>query len=190
MRYVGEGRLIRGSRRGGFLVDERRIPAGNDLPIRVFVLDQQFQPLRAPNLTASVVTTKGPKDVLLEPVIGQPGRFQGLLPSPPAGSVKLQLALTGGGVLEETLTVRESRVEMDDVRVRRDVLEKLAQASGGRVFTPERIHELTSLLPSQSESSVLTSPRARCGTGNGSCWCSSRYWGRNGSSGSSFGSPR
>jgi hypothetical protein len=158
VRHVGEGRLLRGSKRGGFLVDERRIPAGNDLPIKAFVLDEQFQPLRTAKLTASAATSLGPREVGLEPVVGQPGRFQGLLPNPPAGPVKLQLPLPGGGVLEESFTVRESRTETDDVRVRRDVLERLASASGGKVFDPSQIDQLTSLLPTDVESTVLTSP--------------------------------
>jgi hypothetical protein len=158
VRHVGEGRLLRGSRRGGFLFDDRQIPYGNDLPVKAFALDEQFQPLRAPKLTASASTTQGQREIALEPVVGQPGRFQGLLPTPPAGSVKLQLPLPAGVVLEETLAVRESRTELDDVRIRRDILERLAAASGGKVIRPEAIHELTALLPKEAETTVLTSP--------------------------------
>jgi hypothetical protein len=158
VRHVGEGRLLRGSRRGGFLFDERSFPFGNDVPIKAFALDEQFQPLRAPKLTVSATTTQGPRDLELEPVVGQPGRFQGLLPTPPAGSVKLQLPLPGGVVLEETVSVTESRTELDDVRTRRDLLERLASASGGKVVRPESIQDLTSLLPRNTETTVLTSP--------------------------------
>jgi hypothetical protein len=158
VREVSEGRLLRGSRRGGFLVDQRELALGEDLSLRAFVLDEKFEPLRAAKLIASATTTQGVVDVPLEPVVGQPGRFQGLLASPPAGVVKVQLPLPGGGHLDESFTIRASRLETDDVRVRRDVLERLATATGGSVVTTDQIGELSDRLPQQAETTTVASP--------------------------------
>jgi len=158
VRDVGEGRLLQGSRRGRFLVDQRELPLGQDLPIRAFVLDERYQPLRTAKITATATTSQGTKDVSLEPVTGQPGRYQGLLAAPAAGVVRVQLPLPGGGILDESFTVRASKSETDDVQVRRDILERLAAATGGKVTSADKVDELTALLPNKAETTVLTSP--------------------------------
>jgi hypothetical protein len=112
--------------------------------------------LLAESVAASAATTAGPREFAMKPVPGQPGRYEGALTAPAPGAVRLQISLGGGVALEDQIVVRDSRLELDDLRLNRPLLERLASASGGRAFEWNRLHELNAALPRNPEVTVLS----------------------------------
>jgi hypothetical protein len=86
----------------------------------------------------------------LVPAKGRPLQYEGRVSSLPAGDYQVRLAvdqaLPGDKRIETTVFVHEKpSAELSDLSANRDLLVQIASASGGRLFLPDEVRELSSM---------------------------------------------
>jgi hypothetical protein len=104
IRWVSEGRLLRDSNRGVLLVDTARVMVGQTVTLRAVLVDDQFQPLTEPFVTAKLLTPDGKiKDLRLTPAADSPrgGTYTGNFVATKNGNYEIQLAV--GDALDEQI---------------------------------------------------------------------------------------
>ena len=95
----------------------------------------------------------------LVPVAGQPLLYEGRALSLPPGEYQVRLAADlaalGDKRIETTLFVHDKpSVELSDLSANRDLLSKIADASGGRLFLPDEVHDLPKMFEKVEESTT------------------------------------
>lgn len=142
VRWVSEGRLLRDSNRGILLVDRPRAMVGDTITVRAILTDAQFEPLRAPQVEAQLLTPTGRVEtVRLTPLQGEPreGTYGGRFLAREAGAFDLRLTLGDAleeEVLRQSVQIRLPTLELERPRRNDDVLRSLAATTGGRYLTP------------------------------------------------------
>jgi len=153
IREVGQGRLLRGTNRGGLLLDQHNYTLGATVPIRASLLDPQFQELKAPHVDLEVYDPRGKR---LIPALrlfadkSRAGQFTGSFPANLTGRYRLELPIPDS----TDQVVDYVQVEMPDlefVKQEQDVaqLQRLATVEfGGKYLTlSEAERSLPDLLP-------------------------------------------
>lgn len=168
IRWVSEGRLLRDSNRGVLMVDNPRAGVGDTITVRAVLTDDQFEPLRVPQVEASLLGPGGTiVPVVLRPVEGetQGGTYGGRFIVRNAGSYELRLTLgdgLGDSVLRQSVQVRLPTAELERPQRNDEELAFVATATGGEYlpvnddpsaeFTTRRLAEV---LQPQPQTTIL-----------------------------------
>ncbi|WP_164102812.1 vWA domain-containing protein [Candidatus Laterigemmans baculatus] len=142
VRWVSEGRLLRDSNRGILLVDRPRAMVGDTVTVRAILTDEQFEPLRVPEVEAKLLSPSGRiESVRLTPLPGEAreGTYGGRFLVREAGPFEVRLTLGNAleeQVLRQTVQVRLPTLELERPRRNDEVLRSLAATTGGRYYTP------------------------------------------------------
>ncbi|MGL4462891.1 MAG: hypothetical protein ACRC1K_12145, partial [Planctomycetia bacterium] len=157
VRYLGEGRLLRGAGRGSFVLDGDRFPFGAPLNLAVRLLDEEYRPSTDAEVELTVVDPTGASHVAaLKPMVGRPGSFAAPFLPPTVGEYRLQLLVPGGSeVLERTIQVTAPDLEFADVRRQIARLERLATGTKGLVVGPDEVDRLPALFADRGERQTL-----------------------------------
>ncbi|MEK6233274.1 MAG: VWA domain-containing protein [Planctomycetales bacterium] len=150
IRYVSEGRLLRGSKRGVLLVERDRYLLGQSVAVRAQLTNAELQPLEAASVTLDVIPPDNstPRQILLKPdAAGRKGMYNGQFNVLLEGAHRLELAIPGSPD-EERLTrriqVKISDRERENPRLNEPKLMDLAKRTGGRYL--RGANQATSLL--------------------------------------------
>lgn len=146
-------------------------PAAGDLmTIGIDARDQAFAPQRDAEVDVRVTAPDGHVDAATaQPVAGQPGRFQVASRAASAGVYRVTadahvkgspLGSASGAVL-----VGSFDPEMADPRVNEDLLQRIAQASGGQLLASSDIASLADRLRAGAPAALFTSRRDLWHTG-------------------------
>ncbi len=168
IRWISEGRLLRDSNRGVLMVDNPRAGVGDTITVRAVLTDDQFEPLRVPQVEASLLGPGGTiVPVVLRPVEGetQGGTYGGRFIVRNAGSYELRLTLgdgLGDSVLRQSVQVRLPTAELERPQRNDEELAFVATATGGEYlpvnddasaeFTTRRLAEV---LQPQPQTTIL-----------------------------------
>ena len=160
IREVGQGRLLRGTNRGGLLLDQHNYTLGATVPIRASLLDPQFQELVAPHVDLEVLDPRGKRMIPALRLLADKsrvGQFTGSFQANLAGRYRLELAIPDS----TEQVVDFVQVEMPDlefVKQEQDIaqLQRLATDEfGGKYLTlSEAEQSLPELLPDRSTKKV------------------------------------
>jgi len=138
IRYVSQGRLLRGSSRGVLLVgQDRGYMVGQTVEIRAQLSNAQHEPLKAPGVTLQVSQREGaPQTVTLQPDAGRPGTFAGRFTALREGAYRLDLSIPDGGGerLVRYVQVEMPRAERKDPQRNDALLARIAQHTGGKYY--------------------------------------------------------
>jgi hypothetical protein len=138
VRWISEGRLLRDSNRGILLVDRPRAMVGDTITVRAILTDEQFRPLRVPQVEAKLLTPGGRIDtVRLSPLQGEPreGTYTGRFLIREPGGYELRVTL--GSALEEEVLRQPVQagvptLELESPRRNDEVMRAMASSTGGR----------------------------------------------------------
>ncbi|MFG0288607.1 MAG: VWA domain-containing protein, partial [Rhodopirellula sp. JB044] len=168
VRWVSEGRLLRDSNRGVLLVDAARAMVGQTVTLRAVLVDDQFQPLNEPFVTAKLLAPDGSiKDLRLSPAADSPrgGTYTGNFVATKSGGYEIQLTVGDAldeQILRQTVQVRLPTSELERPRRADDELMQLATTTRGEylpVNNPAEIggvvESLTSTIQPQPQVTVL-----------------------------------
>lgn len=140
IRWVSEGRLLRDSNRGVLLVDRPRAQVGDTIAVRAILTDEQFEPLRVPQVEAKLLTPSGRIDTIrLTPVEGEPreGTYGGRFLVREAGSFEVLVTLgdaLGEQVLKQSVQVSLPTLELERPQRNDEVLMAVAATTGGKYY--------------------------------------------------------
>ena len=140
IRFVSQGRLLRDSNRGVLLVDKQRCLLGDTIIVRAALMDAQFQPLRVPEVAASVVEPDGARrPINLRQVqnAAREGMYAGQFSVLTEGDYRIELPIPRA--TEDILLTREVRARVPDLEIehpqRNDaLLSDIGRRTGGAYY--------------------------------------------------------
>ncbi len=165
VRYLVEGRLMGGKRRGRIATDRDVYPVGSRIGITARLYDAAFEPLTDP-LVPAVVRGRPPAppvEVELRLMANRPGHYEGAVIARDVGVTEIEVALhgVGGGKpirVTKQVTVEPPRVEFQDPRLNRALLADVADRSGGRYYEIDEVDRIAGDLPDRHETVVVRQP--------------------------------
>jgi uncharacterized membrane protein len=124
-----------------------RVEPGRDVVLRAEVTDSGFLYVNGARVSATVTTPAGHVDELpLEWTVARDGQYEGAYRPVEHGRYEARITATRGGTV---LGERVVHFEADDLgreffgaAMRRDVLERIADETGGRFYTPDDVDAL------------------------------------------------
>jgi len=137
IRFVSQGRLLRGSNRGVLLVERDRYVLGNTVAIRAQLNGPQLEPLMAPQVVLQVFlpdTTQQNVPLVADP--GRPGSFAGQFTVRKEGVYRLELPVpeSADERLARRIQVKVPDLEREKPQRNDALLKELAQQTGGSYF--------------------------------------------------------
>lgn len=140
LRWVSQGRLLRDSVHGVLLVDKDRCLLGDTIVVQAILTDAQNEPLKDPEVTASLIQPDGNRTALtLRAVKGgaRDGTYAGQFTAVQQNDYRLELQ-PPQAELDELLVrevrVRPPEVEIEKPELNRPLLTDIALATGGDYY--------------------------------------------------------
>lgn len=160
IRYLMEGKLLGGKQRGVIMTDQDQFNAGDTVVVTLRALDERFEPVTVPSIDLEVVQSdEAPRTVVLTATPGREGFYQGRFVVDRVGPVRISATLPGGAgapaAVQRDLVVRPADLELRRPVMRRDLLRRLAESSGGRYFEIDEASAAPDLIEDRGESSVI-----------------------------------
>ncbi|MHC4248057.1 MAG: hypothetical protein ACYS9X_02910 [Planctomycetota bacterium] len=144
--YLSMAHLLGETNRVQIETDRAEYATGDTVKIVARIIDESYNPLDAEAVTAIVERGGLERDeVALAAQKESKGVFQGEYRPPAAGAYRVVIQ-DEEDEAEHEFAVVVPRIEFDDPGMRRDLLEKMAAASGGAFVTIDRLDELEELL--------------------------------------------
>jgi hypothetical protein len=160
IREVGQGRLLRGTNRGGLLLEQHNFGLGSTVPIRASVLDPQFNELVAPHVDVEVFDPHGKRMIPALRLLAdksRAGQFTGSFPANLTGRYRLELPIPDSTdqvvdfIQVEMPDLEFIKQEQDTAQLKRLATEEL----GGKYLTlSEAEQTLPDLLPDRGTKKV------------------------------------
>ncbi len=157
VRYLTEGKLLGGTKRGLLLTERDRYAIGESVTVTARLLDQQFEPLRKNEVKATFEIEGEKRDFILTPQSERAGWYEGRFVPTRNGAYRIEVQVPGRDSAELTTISREVRVSRPNIEVlnpqmARDDLQLLAtQSGGGQYFEVDEIDEIPGLIPDRHE---------------------------------------
>ena len=165
VRYLVEGRLMGGKRRGRIATDRDVYGVGSRIVVTARLYDSAFDPLTDPTVLAVVrpPTPAPPVEMELRQVANRPGHYEGSVIAGEVGPAGIEITLPdarGGQPVRLTrqVTIEPPRVEFRDPRLNRALLTDLAERSGGRYLEIDEVDRVAEMLPDRQETIVVREP--------------------------------
>ncbi|MBM4042362.1 MAG: VWA domain-containing protein [Planctomycetes bacterium] len=162
VRYLVEGRLMGGKRRGRIETDRDLFAAGARVPVAATLYTPAFEPLALPTVPLTVRGQPGTQPINgeLRAVPNRPGHYEGAFIASQLGILELEVALrddpSGKPVLvTKQITVETPRVEFADPRLNRALLADMAERSKGCYFAIEEAGQVAAAIPDRHETIIV-----------------------------------
>ncbi|RIK75583.1 MAG: hypothetical protein DCC68_20950 [Planctomycetota bacterium] len=134
-RFAAEGRLLRGSRRGALLVENRRVTLGQRVEVRAMLQTAERDPLVVDRVAVQLSQPAGAvASVMLLPDAATPGVYRGDFLAAEQGVYRLELEAPGTPYELVAETIRAVEPDLEAEHARRDdaLLSALAGSTGGK----------------------------------------------------------
>lgn len=145
IRTVGQGRLRRGASHGSFLLEGTQFALGRTIPLRVHVVDAQYEPSTA-DLVELEITLPNGKPLIPNPKLKadpqREGDFIGAIRADQPGRYQLALPIEElNERAEQTIEVLVPRLEEEDLKQNIKVLRELTEENNGLYVPIARAEE-------------------------------------------------
>lgn len=138
IRYVSQGRLLRGSNRGMLLVSkDQGYLVGETVDLRAQLTNPKLEPLEAASVAAQVTEPGGAKKTItLRPDVARPGSFAGGFTAAAEGTYRIDLPIPDAKdqQLTQRVQVRLPDLELENPQRNDPLLSRIAKATGGRYY--------------------------------------------------------
>jgi hypothetical protein len=137
LRHVAEGRMLRGTQRGSFLVERRRYVLGDRIDVNVSLRGPDQQPLAVNRIAVQVKWPDATsRSIELAPRGTRPGVYHGDFVADQQGNYTLSLEPPGTPyeLVTENVRVLEPDLEGDHARRNDVLLRSLAEETGGKYY--------------------------------------------------------
>jgi hypothetical protein len=162
IRYLVEGRLMGGKKRGRIETDRDVFTTGSRVPVAATLYTPAFEPLAAPTVPLVVRGRPGapPIETELRLVPNRPGHYEGAFVATQLGVNDLQVALRDDPsgkpvIVAKQITIETPRVEFADPRLNRALLADIAERSKGRYFGIEEAAQVAPAIPERRETIIV-----------------------------------
>ncbi|MBI5866203.1 MAG: VWA domain-containing protein [Planctomycetes bacterium] len=165
VRYLAQARRQGVSRRGTIVLDRESYEVDQVGRIEARVLDPAFAPLQEPAVEAEIETADGRREPLsLSAIPGREGWYAGKTTFEQEGPTLVRIPLSGGGGAKNEALVKHAQVQRPDVemralRLRADVLTRLAEQSEGKYVPLAQARDLPNEIANASQIRTIPGPR-------------------------------
>jgi hypothetical protein len=137
LRYVSQGRMLRGSRRGYLSVDRDSYLLGSVVDVEARLTDAQHNPLKKPKVVAEVTPQDGAP--VMVPLLADPNRkgmFRGQFIAVQPGPVRIELPIPDSDEdpLSRQIMVKVPDLEKDNPQRNDALLSEIANRTKGRYY--------------------------------------------------------
>jgi hypothetical protein len=157
VRYLAEGKLFGGSKRGLIVTDSDQFSMGESVTVTARLFDKRFEPLQRGEVEANVTVGGESGAFTLTAKPGQPGWYEGRFVPDRVGLYRVGLRISDdpssvGDEITKDIRVTRPNLEMLRPAADREALMTLAQRSaGGRYFDVDDVAQLPSIIPDMHE---------------------------------------
>ncbi len=162
IRYLVEGKLAGGNRRGMLLTERDTYQLGEPVLVTARLFDQAFQPLQVEEVAGEIRLGGETKPLSLERLTDRPGWYEGRFVPAQTGACELVLPIPGAD-LEQTVARREIQIvrpnlEILQPQLNRPALQRIAEQSpGGRYYDVDAADMVPGQIPDRHESTTIRS---------------------------------
>ncbi|RME41215.1 MAG: VWA domain-containing protein, partial [Planctomycetota bacterium] len=156
-RYLAEGKLLGGSKRGMLLTEGDEYALGETVTVTARLFDRRYQPLRQERVPARVQVDHERSEFVLTPQRDQPGWYEGRFVPDRTGDYLISILVpdpTTNEAVEITreIHVRRPNIEILNPQMNRTGLTRLAQQSaGGEYLEVDQADQLAEKIPDLHE---------------------------------------
>jgi len=153
IRYLAEGKLLGGSRRGMILTESDQYSLGEAVTVTARLYSPRYEPLPRDEVPATYEVDGRKMDFRLLRQADRAGWFEGRFVPDATGAYRISVQLAGAGVGETVEIAREIRVARPNLEIirpqmaRGDLMTLAEQSYGGRYFEIDEAREVPSLIP-------------------------------------------
>ncbi|MEK6674917.1 MAG: hypothetical protein AABZ47_04595 [Planctomycetota bacterium] len=172
VRFLGEGKLLGGHKRGMLLTDNDQLSLGEAVTVTARLFDARYEPLARDKVVANVMGGEGKAEVILAARPDRPGWFDGRFIPDRVGGYRISLLGVGepgedGGEIVREIRVSRPNLEIARPQMDRAALQALAQHSeGGKYFELDEVSQISDLIQDlHEEISVRSRPTILWDTG-------------------------
>jgi hypothetical protein len=157
IRYLAEGKLLGGSKRGMLLTEADQYSLGDSVAVTARLFDAQYKPLHRDQVTAQYVVDSDKSSFTLSARRDRPGWFEGQFVPDRTGNYRITLSMIQPGKGEPIEISREIRVARPNLEILRPQMDRsklvaLAQQShGGRYYEVDEAGQLPDQIPDLHE---------------------------------------
>lgn len=163
IRYLVQGRLSKGRRRGLLELNRKKYSVGEPVTIHARLLNRAREPLVDPTITARLKSGKSEStEVQLKAIEGRPGEYEAVLRATHLGVNEISVELEGDKAGEtlriaQPFSVELPAIETRDPRLNRPLLKEIAEVSGGKYYEINQLNQVALDLPLRDETIVHSS---------------------------------
>jgi hypothetical protein len=163
IQFLTLSRLLGESKRIQVETDRPDYLTGQRVAVSVNVLDETYEPVKAPSYSLYLERTAPTKQstlIRLEPVLHIPGLYQGFLTPDQPGRYEIR-APGGDPTLANTaeFNVKAADLESIERAMQEELLRNMADASGGRYFTARDLPKLVETVAGEERTNVIRRER-------------------------------
>ncbi len=164
VRELNDARSSKGRKYGSLNTERDRYEVGDKIAITARLNDAAYEPLKAEEVEATLRTEDGtPISIILKPVMGQDGTYQGHYSARRTGLHVLSVDIPSSEGVKPTVddknfTVELPRVEMNQQWLNKPLLVELAETTGGKYFDLNQLDALAAAVPDQTETLIERGP--------------------------------
>lgn len=162
IRYLVEGKLAGGNRRGAILTESDSYQLGEAVTVHARLFDRAFSPLQVNDVTAEFRIGDSSGEFRLSPLADRPGWYEGRFVPPRTGSCELTLPIpesdSPDDVARREIQIIRPNLEIVDPRMNRSALVGMAELSdGGQYYEIDEAHRIPEAIPDRHESTTIRS---------------------------------
>jgi len=152
-RYLSEGKLLGGSKRGMILTERDQYAIGDAVSVSARLFNEHYEPISQAEVHARYTIDHERHEFLLSARSDQPGWFDGRFVPDRIGAYEIRITLPGSSPDESVEIVREIRVARPNIEItkpqmaRADLMALADGSFGGRYFDVDGVGDLADLIP-------------------------------------------
>lgn len=153
IRFLAEGKLLGGSKRGMLLTESDNYSLGEAVTITARLFNARYEPLQRDQITARYTVDNEKTELVLTARADSAGWFEGRFVPDRTGSYRIRVELPGTSAAETIEVAREIRVSRPNIEIlrpqmaRAELVTLAEQSYGGRYFEMDQAHRVPELIP-------------------------------------------
>ncbi len=157
IRYLAEGKLLGGTKRGMLLAESDQYSLGDAVAVTARLFDRQYKPLRRDRVVAQYDIDGQKGDFVMTVRWDRPGWFEGRFVPDRTGSYRVSLKMAEADSSDLTEITREIRVTRPNIEILRPQMDRAKlmtlaeQSHGGRYFEVDEAVSLPAVIPDLHE---------------------------------------
>ena len=163
VRYLAEGKLLGGTKRGMLLTESEEFAVGEAVTVSARLLDRQYRPLNRDQVLVQYEVDGERGDLILGVRADRPGWFEGRFVPDRTGSYRLSMKMPDPTTNDPVEVVREIRVTRPNLEILRPQMDRAKlmvladQSHGGQYFEIDEAVNIPGLIPDLHEEIAIRS---------------------------------